>query len=576
MPRSANHSETAAEAPLAYLLALQHLSEDELLGLRATTRSTASDLLDLADLAAEHSQIQHRLSTASAPVVAALRDIAAGTAPDPTGFLLARRLLLAHDAGADGRPALLPGVQTTLEAEPSHPRPKEVQRGPVLTPAAALVLGQRLLVQGEAAPLPLIADGRLSMSEATTLGALTDTDPVLIRTLTEVLERAGLLLARGRQLVPAAEAHPWMEAPAGRRWGELCASSTPSAPLRQILRNWDGPAFSDLVRTAEETWPLGQDWLEPELDRLRQHWEVLGVLDEEAQVRPEGHELLAGRTPALSLPAPSETAYLQDDLRVVVPGVAHPRLAAFLRRIATPLNLAQAETYEITQATMAGALRGEATGDSLLATLERISPTGVPQPLRYLVTRTAEELRRLQISPTGAGTLLRCDTPALAETLAVDSALRRLRLERISPNELRTGATPDRVLDALQEAHYPASVALPQPPQAGGPTRGAGPRTPEPHRAQAGAAPQTPEEPAPFTPLRDLPQERILDWALHHRVAVSATVALPGGKTITQTLMPRSLSHNRLRASDPGTEVERTLPLSAVTSLHIEGVSWDH
>lgn len=576
MPRSANHSETAAEAPLAYLLALQHLSEDELLRLRATTRPTASDLLELADLAAEHSQIQHRLSTASAPVVAALRDIAAGTTPDPTGLRLARRLLLAHDAGADGRPVLLPGVQTALEAEPPHPRSKKVDRGPVLTPAAALVLGQRLIVQAEAVPLPLIADGRLSMSEATTLGALTGTDPVLVRTLTGVLERAGLLLARGRHLVPAAEAYPWMEAPAGRRWGELCASSTPSAPLRQILRNWDGPTFSDLICTAEETWPLGQDWLEPELDRLRQHWEVLGLLDEEARVRPEGHELLAGRIPALPLPSPSETAYLQDDLRVVVPGVAHPRLAAFLRRIATPLNLAQAETYEITQATMAGALRGGATGASLLATLERISPTGVPQPLRYLVTHTAEELRRLQISPIEAGTLLRCDTPALAETLAVDSALRRLRLERISPDELRTGATPDAVLDALQGAHYPASVALPQSPQTGGPTRGAGLHTQDPHRAQTGDAPQTPEEPTPFTPLQDLPQERILDWALHHRVAVSATVALPGGKTVTQTLMPRSLSHNRLRASDPGTEVERTLPLSAVTSLHIEGVSWDH
>jgi hypothetical protein len=58
-----------------------------------------------------------------------------------------------------------------------------------------------------------------------------------------------------------------------------------------------------------------------------------------------------------------------------------------------------------------------------------------------------------------------------------------------------------------------------------------------------------------------------LDAAIRSRAAVTASIAMPGGGVTEMVLEPASISGGRLRARDPNSDTERTLPLSSIVAL---------
>jgi hypothetical protein len=560
---------TDAQPALAYLRAAQALSDDEI---RAAVQTSpelghAADVLELAELAADHSQVQHRLRTAPAAAVEAVQAIRTGERPDAAGLHTARVLLLA--TGAPDTAALLPEVDAAWATEAERgeqPPAADPEVPPALGAGDALTLMQRLIVCAQREPLNAIGDGRLAMADASDIGTLADADPGTVRSLTGLLHRSGLLRRVERRFEVAAAAADWLgDADPGRRWLAVARGARPDGPLRELLATWHGTAFADLAASAHAAWPFGADWLRPELRQLRDDWAAIGALDADQTLTPAGRALLAGQTPPVAWAPPAGNAYLQDDLRIVVPGVSAPPMAEFLSWVARPLALAQAETYEVTAETVASAHAHELEAADILRRFEEMSTTGVPQPLRYLVNDTIAAMGRIVVTPALGGTDLRCQTPTLAETLLVDQRLRLLALVRRSETELFTRSPLPAVMGALSEARHPASADIPEPPNAAAPSAAAEP------------APADRDEPAADLThlLQPPPRERLVSWAIKHHAALEARVTMPGGKVQTFVLHPRSISHNRLRAADPGTETERTLPLSAIDALRIEGDRWD-
>ena len=66
---------------------------------------------------------------------------------------------------------------------------------------------------------------------------------------------------------------------------------------------------------------------------------------------------------------------------------------------------------------------------------------------------------------------------------------------------------------------------------------------------------------------------RQLEVAIRNRTLVNVTVALPDGSTREFLIDPRGLSNGRFRGLDRKSEVERTLPLSSITSITVAEVA---
>jgi hypothetical protein len=60
---------------------------------------------------------------------------------------------------------------------------------------------------------------------------------------------------------------------------------------------------------------------------------------------------------------------------------------------------------------------------------------------------------------------------------------------------------------------------------------------------------------------------RQLDLAIRGKVALTVTVAMPGGESVDYQLEPASIAGGRLRARDKRADIERTLPLGSITGI---------
>lgn len=199
--------------------------------------------------------------------------------------------------------------------------------------------------------------------------------------------------------------------------------------------------------------------------------------------------------------------YLQPDQTILCPGPASPALADTLWLLADPEQLELASTWRISRESLGRAVAAGVNPDAIRRRLSDISLTGVPQPLRF----------------------------TLAEMAA---------------------ASPADTSESGNDGTRPAEAA--------------GPKQP--------------------TPLA----EKLAGLGAIHRELLQLVTQKPGGDTITNTLqlaargsiavtvavtsrgqdhsftlVPRAVASGRLRGVDPQNEIERTIPLSAITAVTV-------
>src|SRR3546814_17444510 len=98
-----------------------------------------------------------------------------------------------------------------------------------------------------------------------------------------------------------------------------------------------------------------------------------------------------------------------------------PHLDVRLRSMAVRESRAQASTYRFSADTIAAAITAGETADSLRAFLQKLSLTGVPQPLEYVIGRTADRYGLLRVGHDAATgrTRVTSGDAALQETVRV-------------------------------------------------------------------------------------------------------------------------------------------------------------
>lgn len=575
-------SETSDQRALA--VSLGALADGELIRLFAdrevSPTVTWRDMFDAADALLDPASIARALPALTRAEAQDLVDASPARTLLPEGsrgVLVSRALArddgtpfaavadIVRDTFPDGIPEL------SVPEVTSDPAPREAAAAEdAFTNAASLA---DVLLLALESPLGRIGSGSLGATERRRLvdtgAAVTPEDADMLVGLGAAV---GLLGSNGRAWLVSRAGRDWLRKPTLERWESTAAA------LRDAL-----PAA---YRTADGGWISAYLWagaapFDPTGPRHASEWvarfRAWGLIDTAGQQTPWSRRLAEGgaaETDALRalLPPEVDRVYLQNDLTAIAPGPLAPHLDVRLRGMATRESRAQASSYRFSAASIGAAITAGETADSLRAFLTELSLTGLPQPLAYVIERSAAEHGRVQVARDEASglTRVRTDDATLARAMEVDQSLRSIALtldDDVDGNDLVTHVDRDVVFWALSDAHYPA-VAV----DADG-------------RARAlDRARLAPEESAPspedvYAPLVGRLRagvgdsdaawlERELDQAVRSRAVVDVTVRLPDGSARVFRLEATGLGGGRLRGRDKAADVERTLPLS-----HIDGVA---
>ena len=434
------------------------------------------------------------------------------------------------------------------------------------THLAAMV---ELLLSVRSTPVALLADGAPGAAERRRFESVLAAGIDLDELIDSALDSA-LVCTRERRLLITEPGEDWLPLPASARWSVLAAGFR--ARLPRSIRTPEGgwlPAAQ---------WPGAEPWNPRWPERaatLRRRAIALGLLTETGAVPAWALPLSHGADADLDaldalLPQEVDRIFLQNDLTAIAPGPLAAGLDLRLRAAAERESSAQASSYRFSASSLAHAFTLGETEASLRAFLEGISLTGIPQPLGYLIERTAQQHGMVQVLPDAGRTRIRSSDPHLIEAMLIDQALRPLSLA-LDGAELTTRVTATAVCWALGEARYPAV-----------PLAERGEKAP-PHRPPAApaSAPLSADERYGTLIARlrahhgpDSEKDwlgRALESAARARSVLLVEVAMPDGSARALTLEVTGFAGGRLRGTDRAADVERTLPLSHIRSVRPVG-----
>lgn len=443
------------------------------------------------------------------------------------------------------------------------------------------------------------------------LRALADTTSINVESVSRIMTALGhakLTSPHPQQqlLLASAFAPAWLAQDNRDRWLALAESVMAAipAPLRIALASTHGnlgaaaaalPARFPLLPAAELAAANAYAAVAEQLGLT-----VSGQLSPPAERLYAADAAGARAVVTAQTPDAAPGVYVQPDLSVVVPGPLDPSDEAVLSAISRPEQIGVASTRRISDSSIAEGLEQGISPDTAHAFFARVSLTGIPQPLEYLLATRAQRLGDLVVDEhdgDGGRTRITVSRPELAETLLVDRSLQHLQLVRAdhtpepagvtsAPVRLYSRLRAEHVISALTDARYHPTTSAALTGAQSAPARHVD-RVDTPTAAIpiVDVSPATREEDAladALTEAHDALTERVylaaraepgsgeftrrLELALRDRSPVRVT-AESKGEVRTFTLLPVSVNNGRLRATDQVAGVERTLPVSMITRV---------
>lgn len=419
-----------------------------------------------------------------------------------------------------------------------------------------------LLLLAREKPFALLTGGNVSAGEKRQLSE-SGVTAESIDALIAIAIDSGLVAPDGRRLRTTPRTEEWLRSPVADRWTALVEGFRDALP--RGVRTPDGGWLPTMAWARAHPWdPAWADHNAALLERAR----LLGLIgdgDSEptwaASIR-RGGSVDAAALVAL-LPHEVDRIFLQNDLSAISPGPLAPGLDVRLRTIAARESAAQASTYRFTPESIAHALVAGETEQSILEFLESLSLTGIPQPLHYLVTQTAQRhgLVRVSIDPETGRTRIESSDQHLIEAMGVDQGLRPLALTKHVAS-LTTRVGRDTVYWALTDARYPATLVDDDGRAIARERNPISEATPDPTPdfstlIAAMRSHQGPDADAAWL-------DRELEAAVRAKAVLRVSVGMPDGSTRELVLEATGLGGGRLRGRDRAADVERTLPVSSI------------
>lgn len=543
------------------------------------TDSSWSDFFDAAEALLEPASIERMLPRLTLSEATALRravDGAAGGTGDPAdgstdGSSALIALALLRPDGIPSPPVVdavmtrtvPPGI-TAVAAAPASEIAEAHAAERAFTSVAALA---DLLMMARETPLALLTSGNLAAGEKRRLadaGLPVDIMDALIALAGD----ASLVTTTHRQLRTTSLGDTWLRLTASERWTRLAEAFRRALPrgLHTASGGWLPVPLWEHQHPWDPSWP-------ERCAAIRDRARILGLIAEGDSEPAWAVPIREGHAPDVAslqrlLPAEVDRIFLQNDLSAIAPGPLAPALDVRLRAIAARESAAQASSYRFTAESVSHALATGETASSILDFLAGLSLTGIPQPLEYLVTQTAQRHGLVRVfAEAGSGrTRVSSADDTLLDAMGVDQSLRPLGLSRDAAG-LTSRVGRDTVYWALTDARYPATIvgADGQPEVVD--------RNPAPAAAEASAASydaliarlrahQGPDADAAWL-------DRELEAAVRAKAVLLVEVGMPDGSTRELLLEASGLGGGRLRGRDRAADVERTLPVRSIRSARV-------
>ncbi len=457
---------------------------------------------------------------------------------------------------------------------------------------AAVSAVAELIRERSREPARQLTRGGLGLPDTKRLQVVMSVDLDQVNSVLQLAARTHLIARSDGYWMETETGEEWLRSGTGMRWEALAATWLAALPrsVAAILPAEPGLAWGNtLGAVVSWLYPAGAEWMLAQLTEFARDAETLGITARDVTGTAGAHLLHGNSSGAVStlaeaLPEEVGNVYLQHDLSIVAPGPLAPAIDSRLRRVADIESRELASSYRITPASVSRALAAGEDATTLLDFLGTISLTGIPQPVRYLISESAERYGRVRVgtirpgptaplAPSSDDTVylsyVSSSDSALLGTIGVDQTLAAFGLVRAGDSEhLLSRFAADTVFWALTDARYPVAAED----ETGHIV----------HRRRHGLAAVT------VTPPVDTAQNlveklrlgaktglsaadawlaRQLDSAIKGKQTVLVSIAMPGGTVVEYLLEPASVSNGRFRARDRRADIERTLPLKSIRSI---------
>ena len=394
-----------------------------------------------------------------------------------------------------------------------------------------------------------------------------------VKGIFELAKLAGLFGVSEKRLQPTALADEWIGQTPKSRWlllaqsWLLLAGLSGAKEISQQLQQFPDRPLDQIIRSS---FPFASSVPASRINRLADLAEICGLASG-GKAASWLIDVLSGKlTPAAKalesrLPALQGRIILQGDLSIVTPGPLDSELEVQLRKFADTESIGLASSYRLSAASISCGLEEGLTERLIRTLLQKLADGNLPQPVDYLIRETAERFGRIKIQAATKGSSVTCTDEILTKQLAMDSKLKSLMLSKTSEgisspvdsqtlyHSMRESGYLAILIDDLGKVIAPSSI----------------------HKSNNQAANFMEQlerlraqdvEMADAAPASDM--ERKILLALKTKSSLNVEINA-NGKTMNFLLEPIGIANGRLRARDRKADIERTLPVSAITSILI-------
>ena len=574
--------------------ALRKLSDSQLVALatkRNINTTNLRDFFDFAEQLANEKSVRQSLATLPIDV---LKQIWQGYDRKPlqsASPLLEQQLLL--DPSNSTIFEVVEKVSRDLEVLQPHSAPvavsdlsiEEIDRDARMHIFEILQAVTEVVLDLEQRFIREVGKRSIGLPEVKRLASHLSKDVAYARTVFEVtLWSQVATIENGRwQLGPKAEL--WLSSNDEQRWLLLAESWLKTADPHSLVNAGTKPASVQTLKPQQnfaEHYPASYLQQMPEtethVETVVRLAEAIGLTSQNcattwfAAMDRQGLKAAASLM-ATGLPHTEKRLIVQADLSLIAPNPLPTDIEIELRNFVETEKIGLASSYRLSALSVSNGLECGLTIARIRALLEELSGKALPQPVEYLLADAERKFGKLRISldhASGRSQVSGEDRVMLTQ-LYNDVKLKPLSLHFNEDGLLVSRFEPDVVYFAIREAGYvvvrvdsndhvlsPKRIATPQ--NAEDPTL----RVLEDIRRMRSADEKIGTSPDDGDLVRQL------QLAIKLKTKINVTLDLGGGKQVSYLVEPTGLSNGRLRAKDRKADVERTLPLSAITSIELQ------
>ena len=463
----------------------------------------------------------------------------------------------------------------TATGEPPAPTPGELSERD-LAAASSVALTLVIAVSDcldvlSHTPLGVNAEGSLTAVSLKTLQTLLGSGYEVSGAVD--LARLSGLIGSNRQLAALTPSGwSWMNLPDHERYAHLVQSWWKAVPtwLRQVIIEHPGsPWDSQFSNLASYHYPLAPT--QPVLSESRTQALSLGLLSN-AGPTPWMHALATSGDVAQKyerwMPAAAPGVFAHDDFTLLATGPLSPTHRDILSRLASLELGGLVPRYRLTASSVLTALQDGLSANEMHAMLAEVCVNDSPASMRALIDDVSRRALEIEVHPRGDHTRIFTTREGLSEELLSDPSLIVLGLSRAGQDELSCSWPAERVHSTLIAASY-SNLLM---------SVDGGPQVPSLLVAEKGHHDDTDDRDALLTALvegaRDLAAKgipagltSIIEVATETKTPLEIEVRMPDESLVTVVMEPRALSAGRLRGVELKHAVEKTLPVSHITSI---------